>query len=120
MITTDAPPSSSALIVGTAARMRESSTIFPSESGTLKSTRSSTRWPCMFNSRMVRFPEAEMISSAIRRGPLCGGAGRGIGRGLGRADFAAVGATPGLTVAFTLGRFAGRLGAVGGAPVGRG
>ncbi len=61
-----------------------------------------------------------MISSAMRRGPLCGGAGRGIGRGVGRAGFAAVGVPPGLTVAFTLGRLAGRLGAVGGAPVGRG
>ena len=120
MITTDAPPSRSALIVGTAARMRESSTIFPSESGTLKSTRSNTRCPCMLSSRMVRFPEAEMSSCAKRRGPVCCGAGRGIGRGTGRTSFVAVGAPPGLTVALTFGRFAGRLGAVGGAPVGRG
>jgi len=61
-----------------------------------------------------------MISAAIRRGPLCGGAGRGIGRGVGRTCFVTDVAPPGFTVAFTFGRFAGRLGAVGGAPVGRG
>lgn len=61
-----------------------------------------------------------MISCAMRRGPLCGGAGRGVGRGVGRACAVpdALPAAP--AVAFTLGRFAGRLGALGGAPVGRG
>lgn len=74
----------------------------------------------MFSSRIVRFPEAEMISCAMRRGPVCCGAGRGIGRGTGRAGVAVGEVPPGFTVALTLGRFAGRLGAVGGAPVGRG
>ena len=69
---------------------------------------------------MVRFPDAEMISGAMRRGPLCGGAGRGIGRGVGRAGAVAEAPPSGFAVALTLGRFAGRLGAVGGAPVGRG
>lgn len=68
----------------------------------------------------MRFPEAEMISGAIRRGPLCGGAGRGIGRGVGRVGEPPVGLPTGFVVALTLGRLAGRLGAVGGAPVGRG
>lgn len=56
----------------------------------------------------------------MRRGPVCCGAGRGIGRGTGRAGVAVGEVPPGFTVALTLGRFAGRLGAVGGAPVGRG
>ena len=61
-----------------------------------------------------------MCSCAIRRGPVCCGAGRGIGRGTGRACVAVGEAPPTVIVALTLGRFAGRLGAVGGAPVGRG
>ncbi len=68
----------------------------------------------------MRFPDAEMSSCAIRRGPVCCGAGRGIGRGTGRACVAVGEAPPTVIVALTLGRFAGRLGAVGGAPVGRG
>jgi hypothetical protein len=69
---------------------------------------------------MVRFPDAEMISGAMRRGPLCGGAGRGIGRGVGRVGTDPDEPARGFVVALTFGRFAGRLGAVGGAPVGRG
>ena len=42
---TCAPCSCSHVIVGSAARMRRSSVIRPSSSGTLKSARSSTRWP---------------------------------------------------------------------------
>ena len=74
----------------------------------------------MLSSRIVRFPDAEMSSCAIRRGPVCCGAGRGIGRGTGRACAVGDEAPPALKVAFTFGRLAGRLGAVGGAPVGRG
>ena len=56
----------------------------------------------------------------MRRGPVCCGAGRGTGRGAGRACADVDKVPPAFTVALTFGRFAGRLGAVGGAPVGRG
>ena len=139
----EAPSSRSALIVGIAARMRESSTTLPSESGTLKSTRKRTRWPRASSSRIVRFPVADSNDVAIRRGPIPSGRGRGTKRTAGRgasvevldfdegfacrfagrlgppmdapdacvAPFGGSG-TPG----FTCGRFAGRLGAIFGAP----
>ena len=44
-MTTCAPRSVSQLIVGSAARMRKSSVILPSSIGTLKSVRTSTRFP---------------------------------------------------------------------------
>ena len=50
---TFAPWLSSALIVGRAARIRESSVTLPSASGTLKSTRTKTRFPAASRSRMV-------------------------------------------------------------------
>ena len=50
---TEAPALRSALIVGMAARMRESSVTRPSASGTLKSTRTKTRLPATSASRIV-------------------------------------------------------------------
>ena len=123
--------------------MRESSTTLPSESGTLKSTRKRTRWPRASSSRIVRFPVADSNDVAMRRGPIPSGRGRGTKRTAGRgasvdvldfeegfacrlagrlgppidapdacvAPFGGSGA-PG----FTCGRFAGRLGAIFGAP----
>ena len=123
--------------------MRESSTTLPSDSGTLKSTRKKTRWPRASSSRIVRFPVADSNDVAIRRGPIPSGRGRGTKRTAGRgasvvvldfeegfacrfagrlgppmdapdacvAPFGGSG-TPG----FTCGRFAGRLGAIFGAP----
>jgi len=102
--------------VGTAARMRESSTTRPSERGTLKSTRKKTRLPRASSSRIVRFPVAEMMTGAIRRSMP---AGRAIGLSGGRSGvrtgtaagraatgfFGGAGGWPG----FPCGRFAGRL-----------
>src|SRR5262245_33118647 len=51
--TTWAPWSTSALMVGIEARMRESSVTWPSCNGTLKSTRTKTRLPATSASRMV-------------------------------------------------------------------
>src|SRR6266566_2538217 len=51
--TTRAPSANRALIVGIAARIRESSVTLPSASGTLKSTRTKTRLPAASKSRMV-------------------------------------------------------------------
>ena len=123
--------------------MRESSTTLPSESGTLKSTRKKTRWPRASSSRIVRFPVADSNDVAIRRGPIPSGRGRGTKRTAGRGasgvvlDFDAGFAcrfagrlgppmdAPDACVApfggsgtpgFTCGRFAGRLGAIFGAP----
>ena len=125
------------------ARMRESSTTLPSDSGTLKSTRKKTRWPRASSSRIVRFPVADSNDVAIRRGPIPSGRGRGTKRTAGRGasgvvlDFDAGFAcrfagrlgppmdAPDACVApfggsgtpgFTCGRFAGRLGAIFGAP----
>src|SRR5437867_363301 len=51
--TTRAPSFRRVTIVGSAARMRESSVTLPSASGTLKSTRTKTRFPAASKSRMV-------------------------------------------------------------------
>src|SRR6266550_3045858 len=60
----DAPPSMSALRVGSAARIRVSSATSPFSSGTLKSTRTRTRFPRTSASRMVRLSNAAAVLAA--------------------------------------------------------
>src|SRR6478752_6274461 len=72
---TRAPPLSSVTIVGRAARIRESSVTLPSARGTLKSTRTKTRFPAGSKSRMVS------LSMGPGSGRWFSWAGRRSGRG---------------------------------------
>src|SRR6187549_861178 len=58
------------MMLGRAARMRESSRTMPSWMGTLKSTRMRTRLPCTSTSRMVRL---SMLSLPVRPARRCSG-----------------------------------------------
>ena len=60
-----APAWTSAMIVGIAARTRESSVTFPSASGTLKSTRTNTRWPATSASRIVSFSIRSVLLAGV-------------------------------------------------------
>src|SRR6266850_5460312 len=60
----EAPPSIRALRVGRAARMRVSSATLPLSSGTLKSTRTRTRFPRTSASRMVRLSKVTRVLAA--------------------------------------------------------
>src|SRR3954454_21014673 len=65
---TFAPRSRRSWIVGRAARMRVSSIMTPRSIGTLKSTRTSTRFPLTSASRTDRFGIALLLSHGFRKG----------------------------------------------------
>src|SRR5947207_5792801 len=65
--TTRAPSARRLVIVGRAARIRESSVTLPSASGTLKSTRTKTRLPAASKSRMVSLSIVSWARAAVRR-----------------------------------------------------
>ena len=71
-MTRDAPASSAYWIVGSDERMRVSSPITPFLIGTLKSTRTKTRRPCRFRSRMLRFATTGPLQPASGAGRRSG------------------------------------------------